>query len=170
MVCALSAQIRWVLRHDIFVAFHGFTYTFGPTTWMAAQIGTGTRTKALSTQGGQGMRDNIANAFGPRTAEALMPLDASLGDIAKVSGYEAFSGKHESLVPAMLLRAHVGRSDIVPLTQIHIKGECLLWKVWRRQAVLLHQWQACPSTKGKSQPEHGGMTTACLSKVCKMPV
>ncbi|CAK0773475.1 hypothetical protein CVIRNUC_004069 [Coccomyxa viridis] len=61
------------------------------------QIGTGTRTKALSTQGGQRMRDNIANAFGPRTAEALMPLDASLGDIAKACGYiskeNAFFGK-----------------------------------------------------------------------------
>ena len=86
-----------------------FPHSVVTMTWMAVQIGTGTRTKALSTQGGQRMRDNIANAFGPRTAEALMPLDASLGDIAKACGYEVFFGKHESLVAAMLLCAQPGQ-------------------------------------------------------------
>lgn len=33
------------------------------------------------------MRDNIANVFGPRTVEALVPLEASLGDVAHASGY-----------------------------------------------------------------------------------
>ena len=66
--------------------FMAFPRTFVAMTWMTVQIGTGTRTKALSTQGGQRMRDNIANAFGPRTAEALMPLDASLGDVARACG------------------------------------------------------------------------------------
>ena len=45
--------------------------------------------KALSTQGGAGMCSNIANVFGPRTVEALMPFEASLGGIAKASGYVA---------------------------------------------------------------------------------
>ena len=53
----------------------------------ALQIGTGARMKALSTQGGTGMRDNIANVFGPRTVEALTPLEAPLGDLAHASGY-----------------------------------------------------------------------------------
>ena len=53
----------------------------------ALQIGTGARMKALSTQGGTGMRDNIANVFGPRTVEALMPIEAPLGDAAHASGY-----------------------------------------------------------------------------------
>ena len=53
----------------------------------ALQIGTGARMKALSTQGGTGMRDNIANVFGPRTVEALMPLEAPLGELAHASGY-----------------------------------------------------------------------------------
>lgn len=43
--------------------------------------------KALSTQGGQSMRDNIANVFGARTVEALMPMDAPLGVVARASGY-----------------------------------------------------------------------------------
>ena len=59
------------------------------------QIGTGTRMKVLSTQGGAGMCNNIANVFGPRTVEALMPFEASLGGIAKASGYVAI--KPESL-------------------------------------------------------------------------
>ena len=42
--------------------------------------------KALSTQGGAGMHDNIANVFGPRTMEALIPIEAPLGDIAHASG------------------------------------------------------------------------------------
>lgn len=50
------------------------------------QIGTGTRMKALATQGGKSMRDNIANVFGPRAVEALTPMDASLGGIAKATG------------------------------------------------------------------------------------
>ena len=33
------------------------------------------------------MRDNIANVFGPRTVEALMPIEAPLGDLAHASGY-----------------------------------------------------------------------------------
>ena len=52
----------------------------------ALQIGRGPRMKALSTQGGTSLRDNIANVFGPRTVEALMPLEAPLGDVAHASG------------------------------------------------------------------------------------
>ncbi len=59
------------------------------------QIGTGPRMKALSTQGATGMRDNIANVFGPRTVEALMSLEAPLGDVAHASGYV------ESLIDAV---------------------------------------------------------------------
>lgn len=41
------------------------------------QVGTGPRTRVLSTQGLANMRDNIVTVFGSRTAEALITLDGT---------------------------------------------------------------------------------------------
>ncbi len=46
-------------------------------------MGTGPRTRIISTQGLASMRDNIVTVFGSRTAEALIPLDeASTNEIS----------------------------------------------------------------------------------------
>lgn len=90
LACVSSAQIRWVS-----IQRHAPILSTLPTLrcdhlyqpQVVLQIGTGARMKALSTQGGQSMRGNIANVFGARTVEALMPMDAPLGDAGRASGY-----------------------------------------------------------------------------------
>ncbi|KAK9915857.1 hypothetical protein WJX75_005272 [Coccomyxa subellipsoidea] len=51
------------------------------------QVGTGPRTRIISTQGLASMRDNIVTVFGSRTAEALVALDESSTDGISMHGF-----------------------------------------------------------------------------------
>ena len=51
------------------------------------QVGTGPRTRMLSTQGLANMRDNIVTVFGSRTAEALVALDGTSAEDLSMHGY-----------------------------------------------------------------------------------
>ncbi|BDA44213.1 probable mismatch repair endonuclease PMS2 [Coccomyxa sp. Obi] len=51
------------------------------------QVGTGPRTRMLSTQGLANMRDNIVTVFGSRTAEALVALDGTSAEGLSMHGY-----------------------------------------------------------------------------------
>ncbi len=53
----------------------------------SAQVGTGPRTRMLSTQGLTNMRDNIVTVFGSRTAEALVALDGTSAEGLSMHGY-----------------------------------------------------------------------------------
>ena len=52
----------------------------------AAQVGTGARTKVISTQGLASMRDNIVTIFGSRTFEALTPVSVEADDGLAIHG------------------------------------------------------------------------------------
>lgn len=67
------------------------------------QVGTGPRTRMLSTQGLTNMRDNIVTVFGSRTAEALVALDGTLAEGLSMHGY-AFPMKQELQLSMPLLR------------------------------------------------------------------
>jgi hypothetical protein len=53
------------------------------------QVGTGARTKVISTQGLASMRDNIITIFGSRTFEALQQLDGETADGIAIEGCAA---------------------------------------------------------------------------------
>ena len=50
------------------------------------QVGTGARTKVISTQGLASMRDNIVTIFGSRTFEALTPVNVDASDGLAIHG------------------------------------------------------------------------------------
>ena len=56
------------------------------TNLLEMQVGTGARTKVISTQGLASMRDNIVTIFGSRTFEALTPLDGNIADGLTIQG------------------------------------------------------------------------------------
>jgi DNA mismatch repair protein PMS2 len=64
------------------------------------QVGTGPRTRIISTQGLASMRDNIVTVFGSRTAEALVALDESSTDGISMHGCASYTdGKTARILP-----------------------------------------------------------------------
>ena len=72
--------------HGSIIAMHGGSMRGLGLLAALAQVGTGSRTTAVSSQGQGSVRDNIVTVLGSRVAEGLQPLSLSLPSGASVSG------------------------------------------------------------------------------------
>ena len=107
------------------------------------QVGTGARTKVISTQGLASMRDNIITIFGGRTSEALKQLD---GGTAEGIAFEGYPRLHR---PCTTRGSPAGGLlPSWPDVQVCIRHFGFIREDWVRQAVLLPERPAGGHAQG----------------------
>ena len=123
-----------------------------PLCTTAGQVGTGARTKVISTQGLASMRDNIITIFGSRTFEALTQLDGETADGIAIEGCLGFA-------EALLCVVQPFRALTVPHFQVCVQLFIILWEDGRGPAILLPEQP--PRGPAQGTGEASSLVTAC---------